>query len=86
MISPADYELCVRQRVVDNPERLDHQLEPLVRSPFSKCQNAVLRIAPPGKVGILRSPRQHTVRSQMNISAAIFFVQNLPITRHEHRN
>jgi hypothetical protein len=84
VISPPDHKLCIRQCVVHNRERLDHQFKPLIRSPLSECQNAMLRITAPRKVGILRPPRQHSVRTQMNISAAIFFVQNLSITRHEH--
>jgi hypothetical protein len=86
MISPADYELGIRQRFTHNRERFNHQFKPLVRSPLSECQNAVLGIAPPGKVGVFRPSRQHSVRSQMHVGAAIFFVQNLPIARHEHRD
>jgi hypothetical protein len=86
MISPADYELGVRQRFTHDRECLDHQLKPLVRSPFSKCQNAVLGITAPGKIGILRAPCQHPMRSEVNIGSAIFFVQDLAVARHEHRN
>jgi hypothetical protein len=86
MISPADHELGIRQRLVHNRKRLDHQLEPFVRSPLSEGQNAVLWIAAAGKVGILRAARQNSMRSQMHVGSAIFFVENLPIARHEHRN
>jgi hypothetical protein len=57
MISPADDELCIRQRVVHNGKRLDHQLEPFVSSPLSERQNAVLGIAAPRKVRVLRPSR-----------------------------
>ena len=45
MIAPSDYELGFRHPGSEQIESFDHQLESLVRSPFSKCQNAVFGIA-----------------------------------------
>jgi hypothetical protein len=67
-------------------KRLDHQLQALVGSPFAESQNAMLGIAPPGEVWILRLSREDSVRAKMNVIATILFVEDLAITGHEHGN
>jgi hypothetical protein len=67
-------------------KRLDHQLQALVGSPFAESQNAMLGIAPPGEVWILRLSREDSVRAKMNIIATILFVEDLAIPGHEHGN
>jgi len=54
MIAATDHQLRVGKRCLDNLERLDHQLEPFVGPPLAESQDAVFRIAAPGKVGIFR--------------------------------
>jgi hypothetical protein len=46
----------------------------------------MLGIAATGKLRILRPARQNSVRAEMNVIAAIFFVQNLAVPGHEHRD
>jgi hypothetical protein len=45
MVASCDDEPGVRKRLAHNSESVNHQFEPLVSSPFSKCENAVLRIS-----------------------------------------
>lgn len=65
---------------------LDHQLQTLVGSPFSKSQNAMLGIATPGHIRELRLAGKNSVGTEMHIIAAVFFMQNFSISRHEHGN
>jgi len=48
VVPAANHQAGMRQRFRYMPERLDHQFQPLVRSPLAKGQNAMLRISPPG--------------------------------------
>jgi hypothetical protein len=86
MISPANHKLRVWKNTGNDAKSLDHQLQPLVGAPFAKRQYAVLRIAAPGKIRILRSLREYAVRTKVNVIAPIFLVQNFPVSRHEHGN
>jgi hypothetical protein len=86
MISAGDDQLGIRKGLSHNFERIEQELESLVGSPFAESQNPMLRISPPGKIRVLGFPRQNTVRSQMNIVTAIFFIKDLAIPRHENGN
>ena len=57
MIAATDHQLRIGQRGLDNLERLNHQLKPLVGSPLAESQDALFRISAPGKVGIFRPAR-----------------------------
>jgi hypothetical protein len=63
MVTSTNDQLRIRQSRGHNLERLDHQFEPFVGSPFSERQNAVFRITAPGKVRIFRPARQDSMRS-----------------------
>jgi hypothetical protein len=86
MIAAGDDEPCIRQSFGNDVEGLDHEFQPLVGSPFAERQDAMLRIAAAGKIRILRSACQNTVGSHVNILAAVFFVKDFAIARHQHRN
>ncbi|MHB8217946.1 MAG: hypothetical protein ACYDDS_17885 [Candidatus Sulfotelmatobacter sp.] len=86
MVSPADHQLGVRQSCIHYLERLDHQLKPFIRSPFSERQYAVLWIAATGEIRILRPARKNTMGPHMNVVVTILLVEYLPIPRHKHRN
>lgn len=86
MIAAGNDQPCVRQGFGDDVERLDHEFQPFICSPFTESQDAMLRIAAPGKIRILWSARQHPVGAHMNILAAVFVVKNLAIARHQNRN
>jgi hypothetical protein len=84
MIATGNYQLRIRQGFYNDVECLDHEFEPLVSSPFSESQDAMLGIAAPGKIRILRSARQHAMGSHVNILAAVFFVKDFAIARHQN--
>jgi len=84
MISSAHNQLGVRQRCTHNLERLNHQLKPFVRPPFSERQNSVLWIAATGEIRVFGSARQNAMGSHMNVVVTILFMEYLPISRHEH--
>jgi hypothetical protein len=86
MISSSDYELGLGQSLRDLFERLDHQLETFVGSPFAERENTVDRISSPRKIGDLGPARKNPVRSQVDIIAAILVVQDLAIAGHQHRD
>ncbi|HTC46757.1 MAG TPA: hypothetical protein VK722_05520 [Candidatus Aquilonibacter sp.] len=46
----------------------------------------MLRIATAGKIRIFGFSGKNAVRAQMYIVAAIFLVQNLAVSRHQHRD
>jgi hypothetical protein len=46
----------------------------------------VLRISSPRQIRILRLSGENAVRAQMDIIAPIFFMKNLAVTGHEHRD
>jgi len=86
MIAAGDDQLRIRQGFGDDVECLDHEFQPFIRSPLSESQDAMLGIAAAGKIRILRPARQHAMRSHVNILAAVFFVKDFAIARHQHRN
>jgi hypothetical protein len=67
-------------------ESFDHQLQPLVSSPFAECQNAVLRISPPRKPRILRPAGKNSVGAQVNVLVPVFIQENFAVARHQHGN
>lgn len=86
MIPASDHQPCLRHLLDQNIERFNHQLQALVGSPFSKCEDAVSWIAASREIGKLRPARENSVRPQVHIITSIFVVQDLAIARHEHRN
>ncbi len=86
MVSSADHQPGIGQSLRDITKGFDHQLQALVRSPLPEGQDAVLQIAAPAQIWILRFSRKNAMRAQVNIVATIFFVKDLAISRHEHRN
>ena len=86
MVSSADNQLGVRQSCIHNLERLNHQLEPFIRSPFSERQYAVLWIAATGEIRVFGPARQNAMGSHMNVVVTILFMEYLPISRHKHRD
>ena len=82
MVAPGDNQLGCRQRLGEALEGLDHEFQALVRSPLAECQNAMLRIAAPGKIRIFRPSRQDPVRPHVHIVAAILVLEDLAIPRH----
>jgi len=61
MIAAGNYQPGLRQTALQNLEGRDHKFQALVRSPLTESQNAMLRIAPPRKVGKLGTPGQGAV-------------------------
>jgi len=86
MVAACHDELRVGQTVGQQIERLHHQFQPLIGSPFAEGENALLRIPPPGKIRELGTAGQNSVCAQMYIVASILVIQNLAIARHQHRD
>ena len=86
MVPAGNHQLGIRQGLSYNLERVEQKFEPLVGSPLTKRQDAMLRISPPGKIGVFGSPSQDAVRPQMNVVTAIFFIKNLAVSRHQNGN
>lgn len=86
MVTSSNHKIRVGQLRGDDLEGLDHQFEPLVSSPFSKGQDAMIRLAALGEIRILRPLRQDSVRADVNVVTAIFFAEDLAIPRHQNRD
>jgi hypothetical protein len=86
MVASSDDEPGIWNSSRNNFERFQHQLQPLVGSPFSESQNAMFRISAAGEIRIFWPRRQDAMRTQMHIVAPIFFVKYFAISRHQHRN
>jgi hypothetical protein len=86
MITSANNQFGIGQACVHQLERLNHEFEPFVGSPLAEREDAVLRIASPGKIRIFRPSRQNAVRSNVNIVATILLVQNPAIPWHQNGN
>ena len=86
MISAGDDQLCFGHLISQQIERLDHQFEALVGAPFPECEDAVNWITTSREIRKFRSPGQNAVRPQVHIIPAILVIQNLSISRHQHRN
>ena len=83
MIAPSNNQFSFGQPRGQQIERLDHQLQTLIRSPLAEGKNTVPRIATAGEVRKLRSAREDAVRPQMDIIPPVFIVQNFSIARHQ---
>jgi hypothetical protein len=86
MVASGDHQPRMGQGFRDQMKSLDHEFEPFVSSPFAEGEDAVFGITPSRKVGIFRPPRKYPVRTKMYILASIFFVENFPVARHQHRH
>jgi hypothetical protein len=86
MISAGDDQFRFRHFHSQQIKGLDHQFEALVGAPFAECENAVNWIAASREIRKFRSPGQNAVRPQVHIIPAVLVIQNLSITRHQHRN
>ena len=86
MVAAADDQLGAWHRVAHNPERINHEFEPLIGSPLAERKDAVLRIAAPRKVRVFGSSRQNAVGADVNIVAAVFVVKDRAVSRHEYRD
>jgi hypothetical protein len=84
MIAPGDHQLRVRQGVGNNFERFSHELKPFVGSPFPECEDAMLRIAAPGKIRVFGPARQNPMGPDVNIVVTVLVMKDLPISGHEH--
>ena len=86
MVTASDHKLHPGMPVSHPTKSLNHQLQTLIRSPLTERQNAVHRVTATGKFRKFGATRQHSVGSQVDVSATIFFIQNLAVSWHEHRN
>ena len=84
MVPACDHQFRIREGLRHVLKCLNHQLQPLVGSPFAEGQDAMFRISSSGKIGEFGFAGQNAVRAEMHIIAAIFFVQNLAIPRHKY--
>jgi hypothetical protein len=86
MITPSDDEFEVRNLRFEQMKGFDHEFEPLVRTPFSKRQNAMCRRSAPGKVREFRPASKQTMGAEMNIVTTVFVIQDLAVSGHQHRD
>jgi hypothetical protein len=86
MISSTDEQLRIRQGLVHNLKRFNHELKPFVGSPFSESQDAMFGIATPGEIRIFRFACQNPVGANVYIVVAVFFLEDLAIPRHKYRH
>jgi len=83
MIAAGNHEPGVWKSSRKGIKGLDHELQPLVRSPLAKGKDPV-RVAPPGEIRIFGAAGQNTVRSHVHVVATIFLVQYSPVSRHQN--
>jgi hypothetical protein len=86
MVAAGNYQPGIGQLRRHDLERVDHEFEALIGSPLAERENAMFGIAAPRKVGRFGPGSQNAVRADVNIVAAILFVQNFTVSGHEHRN
>lgn len=86
MIATGDDQFRFGNFARNHLERLQHELQPLVGSPFSEGENAMDRISPAGEVGKLGPARENAMGAKMNVVAAILIVQDFSISWHQHRD
>ena len=84
MISTADDQLGAGQGRFDDLESLNHEFKPFVSSPFAKGEDAMPGIAASSEIGVFRPARQNPMGSHVNVVVAILFLEDLPITGHQH--
>ena len=85
MIASAHHQPCMRQSLFYKLKSLQHEFQSFVGAPFSKGQNAMLGIAAPREVGKFGPLNQDAVRAKVHVVTAVSLVQNLAISRHQHR-
>ena len=85
MVSTGNHKPGVRQLCSDQVICLDHQFEAFVRSPLAEGENAVNRATAPREIRDLRTTRENSVRTQMNVVSPVFVVQDFAISRHQYR-
>jgi len=86
MISSRDDEADLGESLGKNVESLNHELETLVGSPFSKGKNAMFGISAAGKIGIFGARGEDAMGAKVNVVASILFMQDLTVSGHEHRD
>src|SRR5579885_2519871 len=84
MIGSRNYQLGIRETIGDLSKRFNEDLRPLVCSPLSKSQNAMLWIASLADVRKLWRGREDSVLSQMDVLATVIFQQQLAVRRQQH--
>jgi hypothetical protein len=82
MITAGNHKPGVWKSLRKNIKGLNHELQPLVRSPLAKGKDP-MRVASAGEVRIFGPARQNTVRTHMHIVSTIFLVQYPPVARHQ---
>ena len=65
-------------------ECFNERFQTLVRSPFSKSQNALPGIRSSGEIREFGMLRQDSVGPEMNVTATVFFQEDVAIGRHQH--
>lgn len=86
MVSATHHQPGIRQSMGNIAEGFGHQLQALVSSPLAEGEDAMFGIAAAGHVGKLGLAGKNAVRPQMDVIASVFFVENLPVSRHEDGN
>ncbi len=86
MVSSGNHQLGFGHLGSNSIERLDHELETFIGSPFPESENTVDGISTTGEVGELRPASENTMCPQVNVVPAVFVVQYLAIAGHEDRN
>jgi hypothetical protein len=86
MIASGYYEFHFRQLQCEQVEGLDHQFQPLIRSPFSESQNALDRNSTPREVRQFRAASQQSVCAKMDIISSVLIIQDLAISGHKNRD
>ena len=86
MVAASDHKLHPRMPVSNPAKAINHEFQSLVGSPLTERQNAVHWITATRKFRKFGTTREHSVRSEVDVPATIFFIENLAVSRHEHRN
>ena len=84
MVSSGNHKFRFGQLGSNLVERLDHQLQTFVGSPFAECKNAVDGSSTSREVGELGPARKNAMRAHVDIVPAVLVVQDLAIAGHEH--
>lgn len=86
MVSSCDYKLRLGDPRSDEIEGLDHQFEAFISAPLSKRENTLDGNSAPREVGEFRPAGKNPMRAQMDVVSSVLIVQDLAISRHEHRD
>lgn len=84
MVATSDYEPRFWYFFRKAIKGIDHELETLVGSPFSKGKDSVYRSPAHREVGKFWTTSENSVRTEMDVIATILVVQDLAISRHQH--